>query len=84
MPLRITPACAGKTRACRPACMAKEDHPRLCGENYPRGRQVCPIGGSPPPVRGKRVIHKLKHGGNRITPACAGKTLTYNGNNAEL
>ena len=71
---RITPACAGKTRAGLPACRVREDHPRVCGENFPLFVLcVFPIG-SPPRVRGKPVKDWVVKEYGRITPACAGKT----------
>ena len=72
---RITPACAGKTRAGLPACRVREDHPRVCGENFPLFVLcVFPIG-SPPRVRGKHRDPIKSSGRYRITPACAGKTV---------
>ena len=70
---RITPACAGKRRACVPVQCGHEDHPRLCGEKACRSASGIMARGSPPPVRGKAgsaVQHSLLQ---RITPACAGK-----------
>ena len=71
---RITPACAGKTGCPGTAAPARQDHPRVCGENSRLRGVHTSRRGSPPRVRGKPsvvewVIHKL-----RITPACAGKT----------
>ena len=72
--LGITPACAGKTSTKKPGIVDKEDHPRVCGENNRSRNQLGTIKGSPPRVRGKRR-HLASHGGgDRITPACAGKT----------
>ena len=73
-PNRITPACAGKTGCPGTAAPARQDHPRVCGENSRLRGVHTSRRGSPPRVRGKPsvvewVIHKL-----RITPACAGKT----------
>ena len=31
---RITPACAGKTRTAISVLPEKQDHPRVCGENF--------------------------------------------------
>ena len=76
--IRITPACAGKTVADTPKASAREDHPRVCGENF----HVKPIAivriGSPPRVRGKPYNRIVKNKGVRITPACAGKTALLN------
>ena len=72
---RITPACAGKrnnTRICR--CII-QDHPRVCGEKCYTLCKSNRRRGSPPRVRGKDVPVKTDDNGNRITPACAGKSL---------
>ena len=51
-----------------------EDHPRLCGEKKWFMTKKTFMAGSPPPMRGKEVVHDQKdlHGG--ITPAYAGKS----------
>ena len=71
---RITPADAGKTRACCRYRTAKQDHPRGCGENCPYFEPVWGDKGSPPRMRGKpaRMLLRLLMEG--ITPADAGKT----------
>ena len=71
---RITPACAGKTLMKKRWNCSRKDHPRVCGENQPCLFRLCPLKGSPPRVRGKRIgiqTMRLRFG---ITPACAGKT----------
>ena len=74
-PGRITPACAGKTRTTVIRAGGKQDHPRVCGENrYPHLRSAR-VKGSPPRVRGKQQTPGNAAPGDRITPACAGKTL---------
>ena len=73
--LGITPACAGKTSASRLRASARWDHPRVCGENTPRGLFYFPAGGSPPRVRGKHARYRAPNRPCRITPACAGKTF---------
>ena len=74
---RITPACAGKTFSTGLRRSAKEDHPRVCGENN-RGTAVfTPEVGSPPRVRGKQNASQRREVGERITPACAGKTSSH-------
>ena len=72
--IRITPACAGKTRSCPAAPTRSRDHPRVCGENVYRREMVCLRQGSPPRVRGKLDEVAGDGGERRITPACAGKT----------
>ena len=70
----ITPACAGKTtRRCSCSCRCW-DHPRVCGENIFVIVGAAVALGSPPRVRGKRLIGSRAGALWRITPACAGKT----------
>ena len=74
VPTRITPAGAGKTKACSLSTNTAWDHPRRCGEN-PNSRIVrAQQSGSPPQVRGKLIEGIVKGILNRITPAGAGKT----------
>ena len=72
--LRITPACAGKTRNFRYRPAGTPDHPRVCGENQKWTTKGTLQDGSPPRVRGKPVTGRRVHRDGRITPACAGKT----------
>ena len=55
--------------------LARKDHPRRCGENLSRNFWITMQCGSPPQVRGKRLIFvpPVTHPG--ITPAGAGKTV---------
>ena len=72
--LRITPACAGNTRAARQPELVPRDHPRMRGE-HPPSRSSCPwSGGSPPHARGTRRRPGRRPCRRRITPACAGNT----------
>ena len=50
------------------------DHPRMCGENFLMPNNKASLGGSPPHVRGKRLLFSCFLPLSRITPACAGKT----------
>ena len=56
--------------------MPYEDHPRLCGDHGWGHSLSISMLGSPPPVRGPRnfVDQDMKVG--RITPACAGTTMS--------
>ena len=74
MSTRITPACAGKTKANVMPIRVSKDHPRLRGENLPLSSCVASIGGSPPLARGKQIKAFCMGKILRITPACAGKT----------
>ena len=74
-PMRITPACAGKTNWTIADWSGNKDHPRVCGENDSRIFLYHGITGSPPRVRGKPNSSYLYRPPARITPACAGKTL---------
>ena len=55
----LIPACAGKTRPGRWRQFQRRAHPRVCGENVPRGKTHTYSAGSSPRVRGKpvRVLH---------------------------
>ena len=70
----ITPAGAGKTVFIPVLLKLPQDHPRRCGENDRRNTVEYPMKGSPPQVRGKRVIQWRVVATDRITPAGAGKT----------
>ena len=72
----ITPACAGKTQGDNQGKPGSQDHPRVCGENRPKTRSIWSLRGSPPRVRGKRRHIGIMQSGLRITPACAGKTVS--------
>ena len=74
LPLRITPACAGKTDKKRSVVFTAQDHPRVCGENISPKKSLLTLLGSPPRVRGKRQHEFTSGRTERITPACAGKT----------
>ena len=73
--IRITPACAGKTCVIPVICNVIWDHPRMCGENSGKYKMFHKWRGSPPHVRGKRLVWLLVCDDVRITPACAGKTV---------
>ena len=72
---RITPACAGKSGCPDLAHWAERDHPRVCGEKNGGRSGAFPAWGSPPRVRGKVVLLLYVRFFERITPACAGKSL---------
>ena len=72
--LRLIPACAGKTAA-REACpRAPGAHPRVCGENAIDEIDYELSLGSSPRVRGKLSFKAVQMAGDRLIPACAGKT----------
>ena len=54
-----------------------QDHPRLCGEKYPRHMQSVCCPGSPPPMRGKGGFTSSSVAASGITPAYAGKSSRY-------
>ena len=74
--LRITPACAGKTFSGYLYPTLSSDHPRVCGENDDEEDDEDLHLGSPPRVRGKPGGVLMASKEERITPACAGKTLS--------
>ena len=73
---RITPACAGN----RPRLIAREqnkkDHPRVCGEQYACRYRDSVWVGSPPRVRGTDLQSGFLPLERRITPACAGNSIS--------
>ena len=71
--LRITPAYAGKSQAKQCSCMARWDHPRLCGEKHRQSSYNPHQVGSPPPMRGKGGKYTAVPRLCGITPAYAGK-----------
>ena len=73
--IRITPACAGKSRSCLASRLCIQDHPRVCGEKPVPGLQAWDGLGSPPRVRGKVISGSFRIIKRGITPACAGKRL---------
>ena len=71
---RITPACAGKTARAAPSRCPHPDHPRMRGEDHGPPAEALICHGSPPHARGRLVLVVGFELGERITPACAGKT----------
>ena len=75
--IRITPACAGKTRNCRDWPPSYADHPRMRGEDADAAAIDGMGGGSPPHARGRPTHAARAARAWRITPACAGKTGSF-------
>ena len=75
----ITPACAGKSGQLIFSRPCKKDHPRVCGEKAALANLGAQPGGSPPRVRGKVDCKYYFTCVIRITPACAGKRLSWYG-----
>ena len=75
-PARITPACAGTTRSGRTKRPNPRDHPRVCGNHSSRWHWHRCSSGSPPRVREPHDRNHILDAWRRITPACAGTTLT--------
>ena len=76
MPDGITPACAGKTVAVLTFQCLERDHPRMRGEDSIDCIESMSRRGSPPHARGRPSAPRLRILPSRITPACAGKTLS--------
>ena len=72
----ITPACAGKRDRWCCGAWPLRDYPRVCGEKSVCCPLVWIIWGSPPHVRGKGLVGFELDIRIRITPACAGKSLS--------
>ena len=71
---RLIPACAGKTWKGRVPSRRSRAHPRVCGENRIRERNIHVQTGSSPRVRGKQQPEKNHDEAPGLIPACAGKT----------
>ena len=76
----ITPAYAGKSVIRISDGCLRRDHPRVCGEKAHLRKMSCLLLGSPPRVRGKGRCHHPVIFVDRITPACAGKSLRPDNN----
>ena len=74
--LGITPACAGKTEKPLGDDSFSEDHPRVCGKDIFQLQDERIKGGSPPRVRERHCAGTRPQSKPRITPACAGKTVS--------
>ena len=72
----ITPAFAGNTTSRKYSSCNHRDHPRLRGEYAIRWSMSWKKKGSPPLARGVPMKISKWFSGKRITPACAGSTMT--------
>ena len=72
---RFIPACAGNTGNRRGKSADQSVHPRVCGEHWPRLKNVVAVHGSSPRVRGTLPRHLEPVPIRRFIPACAGNTL---------
>ena len=72
--LRIIPACAGRTSPAPARTSSRSDHPRVCGANFCTNWVPASMAGSSPRVRGELLPEFLDAVGDRIIPACAGRT----------
>ena len=73
-PIRLIPACAGKTSIAARVCRSRRAHPRVCGENSKISSIASNDRGSSPRVRGKLRDGFVESGMRWLIPACAGKT----------
>ena len=74
---RITPAHAGKSLREVAEGLRKEDHPRTRGEKKLPGETTKRSQGSPPHTRGKVEKRNVMTQASGITPAHAGKSISY-------
>ena len=72
----ITPACAGRTFPMYSHHFHDKDHPRVCGKNPAAHYPIRMSVGSPPRVREEPFSPSGISQRSRITPACAGRTLS--------
>ncbi len=75
-PRGITPACAGSTGISLALSSSRVDHPRMRGEHARNHRPPVRTRGSPPHARGARQTGRDARELRRITPACAGSTIS--------
>ena len=73
-PVRLIPACAGKTCTLCQVGARGWAHPRVCGENSCQKCVTIAANGSSPRVRGKRALVAAGTFVSGLIPACAGKT----------
>ncbi len=73
-PERISPACAGNTRARPRPPTVRTDQPRVRGEHGLTCEVLGKVYGSAPRARGTRDPAAPGHARGRISPACAGNT----------
>ena len=76
MPVRITPAHAGKRLIHNAEPCGFQDHPRTCGEKEALPVRDTTDAGSPPHMRGKDTNQSTYANHLWITPAHAGKSST--------
>ena len=69
---RFIPACAGNSETFKWIINLQAVHPRVCGEQYAKGRRLCRRCGSSPRVRGTVVSGGPGLFNRRFIPACAG------------
>ena len=74
---RITPACAGTTYRQRRVSKRVKDHPCICGDYVANKATNLDKQGSPLHVRGLQYNGIINCFLIRITPACAGTTITH-------
>ncbi|SCQ64064.1 Hypothetical protein PFR_JS9-2_2012 [Propionibacterium freudenreichii] len=70
----ITPAYAGRTLGSLARRRRRQDHPRVCGENWVAALIASPAAGSPPRMRGELCLPVSAWLLRGITPAYAGRT----------
>ena len=74
LPIRITPAYAGKRVAVESRSACVQDHPRVCGKKHCPRKKRLSWTESPPRMRGKGSSSFMAFTCAGITPACAGKS----------
>ena len=75
--LGITPAYAGKSWWISSRRPGRRDHPRVCGEKKADAAYTTCAVGSPPRMRGKVAVGALYCQCSGITPAYAGKRVSF-------
>ena len=73
-PIRITPACAGRSGHTSVTSSGSQDHPRVRGEKGFPDLKSAACEGSPPRARGEEIQLEIGQTNPGITPACAGRS----------
>ena len=76
-PVRFTPTCVGKIRACCISANVESVHPHVRGEDFSTWRKITCRCGSPPRAWGRLEHEVSKRFGSRFTPTCVGKMTAH-------
>ena len=84
LPMRITPAYAGKSHVFNKCCINNWDHPRLCGEKYRSIRRFFPNSRITPAYAGKRSRENFSENLKKDHPRLCGEKRHFPNQNRRL